>query len=307
MTVLYNVIKGGEQMKTNDVLKTGIDRNFLRKCVEEGIIVPLMNDSDTIIHKEYIPKEYSQEDVEAVWNAYLYRKMGLSYDQIKTLRQGGEISLRSSLDNLIKKYVDEIEELKALVEFMRLAKIIGFIPDPPTEFMGSKKFSGYLSDFMNYIDGDCKIRASMPVIEFFSEVDNFEEISEEELSKQASAAYSIYPHWTEDDVTSYAEAFIALSEKTDEDPANEDVQSIIGDIFTYQKKLKQDPSMTKWSFAIGILEMSVYDSDLSVFYKKMLGEETFKYFISALIEFLKINEPEKVKERFGEYEVESNE
>lgn len=286
-------------MKTSDVLKTGIDRNFLRKCIDEGIITPHKQDSDTIIHKQYIPQEYSQEDVETVWNAYLYRKLGLSYDQIKKLKEGQEISLRSSLNSLIKKYEAEIEELQALVKFMRYVKAIGFVPNPPKEMMGSSKFKDYLSDFINYFDREGKIQKSISVIEFFSDVEDFDKLDEADISTQASIVSSIYPHFTDEDNRKYAEAFSKLYDNINEDPASEQVQTIICDLYSYHKKLTQDPSITPWSFAINLLTAFAYDSDISFVYKKMLGEELCNYFISSLIEFLKIQEPEKVKELFG--------
>ena len=95
-------------MRTNDIIKTGINRNFLRECEVRHLIEPNRIDSDWIVNKDYTPREYSQEDVEIVWNAYLCRKMGLSYDQIKALNRGEEISIRESLNNIINKYEKQI-------------------------------------------------------------------------------------------------------------------------------------------------------------------------------------------------------
>lgn len=294
-------------MKTKDVIKTGIDRNFLRKCIEQGIIKPRKHYSSSIIHYQYFPREYTQEDVEAVWNAYLYRKMGLSYGQIKELRQGNEINLRLSLNNLIKKYEDEIEELQALILFMKYVKTLGFIPDHPQELMGSQKFKDYLLDFMNYIDEKGVIKKSIPVISFFAEADNIENLNESDLSKLNSIVSSILPHFSEDDRNNYSEAFIRLSQKAHEPPAGEEVQGIINDIYVYQKRIAQNPDMTAWSFAMSFLNVFVYNSDITAFYKKTFGEEIFDFFISALVEFLKINEPKKVEELLEKHRGNNNE
>lgn len=53
-------------MRTIDVINSGIDRHFLRKCINKHIINPIRKDNEWIINKAYIPQEYSEKDVETV-------------------------------------------------------------------------------------------------------------------------------------------------------------------------------------------------------------------------------------------------
>ena len=54
-------------MKTKDILSTGVDRNFLRKCIDKEIIHPVQHDNKWIVNKSYIPYIYSQKDLEDLW------------------------------------------------------------------------------------------------------------------------------------------------------------------------------------------------------------------------------------------------
>ena len=45
-------------MRTIDVTKLGIDRNFLRQCENQKLIQPKKIPSEWIVHEEYTPKEY---------------------------------------------------------------------------------------------------------------------------------------------------------------------------------------------------------------------------------------------------------
>ena len=93
-------------MRTLDLVKLGIDRNFLRKCERQGIINPLRVDNEWIINKEYIPKEYSREDIIKVWDTMLYRKMGLSYSQIKEFTRTRYEDIKK-IDDYIKENTNE--------------------------------------------------------------------------------------------------------------------------------------------------------------------------------------------------------
>ena len=130
-------------MKTKDLEKIGIDRNFLRQCEKQGIVKPNRKESDWIIHEEYKAREYSQKDIETVWDAQLYRKMGLSYSQIKSIMDGENIPLRDDLNNTIQRYEEEIKELETLIRFAKYVKGIGFLPTMPQEEVGGDSFSSY--------------------------------------------------------------------------------------------------------------------------------------------------------------------
>ena len=282
-------------MRTIDVIKLGIDRNFLRQCERQSLISPKKTRSEWIVHDEYMPREYTQEDIEIVWDAYLYRKMGLSYSRINQLLQGEEISVRDSLADLINKYEEQIEELKALTEFMRYVKGIGFLPSPPETLMGSKNFKEYLLDFMKYLDEDKKIKKVIDVAEIFNSTSDLENINDERLEEIELARKEIAPNVTDDISDGLALAILELQDNIGLEPNSKDVQDIIHRIYHYQKLLVNNQDLSAWDFASSYIFMLSCDSDISRMYKKIINEEAFEFFKSALIHFLIIEEPEKIK------------
>ena len=282
-------------MKTQYITNSGIDRNFLRECERQGLISPKRNDNEWIVNKNYKPREYSQEDLEIVWNAYLCRKMGLSYAQIKDLTQGEEISVRNSLNELIRKYEQQIEELQALIEFMKYVKGIGFVPTPPNVLMGSTNFTNYLTDFIQYLDEDKKLKKVLGLMEYISEVDDIQNPPTEDLDRIEVLSHGLMSEFNEEDSEAYSSAILKLKDLAHLNPSCDEVQNVIHRIFYYQKRLNHNENLTAGDFASGFVFLFSYDSDMSVAYKKILGEKAFDFFNKALLEFLVIQEPNKIK------------
>ena len=282
-------------MKTQEITNSGIDRNFLRECERQGLISPKRNDSEWIVNKSYRPREYSQEEIEIVWNAYLCRKMGLSYAQIKDLTLGKEISVRTSLNELIRKYEQQIEELQALIEFMKYVKGLGLVPTPPDELIGSTNFTNYLMDFIQYLDEDKKLKKGLGLMEYASEIDDIQNLTTEDLERIEMLSHGLISEISEEDIEAYSSAILKLKNMTHLTPSCDDVQNVIHEIFYYQKRLNHNESLTAWDFAFEYYDLLSSDSDMSVAYKKVLGEKAFDFFSKALLEFLVIQEPDKIK------------
>ena len=283
-------------MRTNDVIKLGIDRNFLRQCERQSLISPKKIRSEWIVHDEYMPREYSQDDIETVWSAYLYRRMGLSYSQInQLLKDEEEFGVRDSLANLISKYEEQIEELKVLTDFMRYVKGVGFLPSPPDTLMGSKNFKEFLLDFMKYLDEDKKIKRVLDVAEIFNNASDLENMNDENIEEIELAKNEIAPHVTEDISNGLALALLSLQDVAGQKPESKEVQEVIHKVYHYQKLLVNNEKLSAWEFATSYILVLSYDSDISRMYKKIISEEAFELFKDALIEFLIIEEPEKIK------------
>ena len=282
-------------MKTNEIIKTGIDRNFLRECERQKLISPNRIDSINIREKDYVPREYSQDDLEIVWNAYLYRKMGLSYNEIKQLNDGEEIRIRDSMTALIQKYENQIEELVLLIDFLKYVKGIGIIPSPPKSLMGSQSFKDYLSAFINQLDPDRKIKRYLSVAEYMAGMD-FESVEEDKLDEMISTNNELFTNITEEDQISVGLAFVKLKDMLHLPPKNQEIQDVIHEIFNYQKKLENNPNLTAWDFASKYIYGMSLDSDIKAMLINWLGEDTLKYFEKALLEFLIIEEPAKINE-----------
>ena len=290
-------------MRTQDVIKLGIDRNFLRQCEDKHhLINPKRDDGVWINDESYKPRDYSQEEIEIVWNALLCRKMGLSFEQIKKLINGEEIRIRDSLNELIEKYKRQIEELKVIIEFMQYVKGVGFIPNPPKSLMGSNSFIEYLTDYIKYLDPEGKMKQVINIAESISNMSDIETIGEDEIDNIELVSTNLAPHFSETDRDEYAATFMLLKDKTNLDPASKEIQNIIHKIFDYQKKLNNTSDLTAWNFAVGLIVMISNNSDLSETYKKLLGESTCDFFVDALIQFLIKEEPEKVESIYKQLE-----
>ena len=282
-------------MKTQDITKSGIDRNFLRACEDKKIISPKRTDSEWIVDKDYIPRDYSQEDVEKVWNAYLCRKMGLSYAQIKSLMQGEEISVRDTLNDLIKKYEKQIEELQALIEFMKYVKGIGFVPSPPNTLMGSTDFTNYLTDFIEYLDRDKKLKKILGFMECISEIDDIQNPPSEAIDQMETLLHDLPFNFTQEEFEAYSTTISKLNGVVNLSPSCDDVQSIMHEIYHCQKQLIHNDNLTVFDFVYGFYSMLSHDSDMSIAYKKCFGEQTADFFKQALLNFLMIQEPDMFK------------
>lgn len=283
-------------MKTQDITKAGIDRNFLRECERQGLISPKRNDNEWIINKNYTPRTYSQEEVEIVWNAYLCRKMGLSYAQIKDLTQGEKISVRDSLNELIQKYEQQIKELQVLIEFMKYVKGVGFVPFPPNVLMGSTDFNSYLTDFIEYLDKDKKLQKVLSSIEYISQVDDIQNIEDTEINRLEMLSHELVPELSEETKDEYLSAILELKDMIHLSPSCDEVQSIIHKIFCYCKIVSHDETITAWDFACGFVSIFSYDSDITAATNKVLGRKTVEFFMKAVLEFLVIQEPDKIKQ-----------
>lgn len=281
-------------MRTRDIVKSGIDRNFLRECERQALIKPERIEGEDIIYDNYKPREYSQKDLEVVWNAYLYRKMGLSYEQIKQLIEGEELRVRDSALALIQKYENQIEELNLLIEFLKYVKGVGIIPTPPNSLMGSNSFKEYLTDFIKYLDPERKLKTYLSAVEYMTEND-ISDIEDEKLEEFISAVREITPNVTDDDRNDLGAAFLKLSELMEMPADSPDVQNIIHDIYAYQKKVSYNKNLSPWDFASQYIFGLSLDSDMKVVMLNIMGEDLIDYFKKALVNFLIIEEPEKIK------------
>ena len=281
-------------MRTLDIVKSGIDRNFLRECERQKLINPTRFEGEDIVNENYKPREYSQKDLEVVWNAYLYRKIGLPYEQIKQLLDGKEISIRDSAIDLIQKYENQIEELQLLIDFLKYIKCVGVIPTPPESLMESKNFRDYLADFIKHLDPDKKLKAYLSVAEYMAETP-LSGIEEEKMDEIIATISESNPNVDDDDMSIAGEAYAKLSKLMDRPVKSPEVQEVIHILYNYQKKLANNPNLTVWDFASQYMFMLSLDSDIKRMFSNALSEKFLRFFEKALLEFLIIEEPEKIK------------
>ncbi len=282
-------------MRTRDIIKTGIDRNFLRQCIDKKIITPRKDDNQWI-NQNYIRHDFSQEDLEKVWNAYMCRQMGLSYENIISLQQGNNISLRSSLNELIQKYQNKIAELQTLIQFMKYIKGIGFIPSLPEISLGSESFTQYLKDFMTYLDEDETIIKMLDIIEPLSNIKKLNNLNDEYIDEFETKMSELNLPVSQTEQEEVGKLYLSLRELVGGDPAGDETQNIIYKIYCYEKKLNTNQQLTIWDFVKRYIFYLSFDSDISAIYKTILGEEGLDYYHTALIHFLIFQDPQKAKE-----------
>ncbi|MBQ2819320.1 MAG: MerR family transcriptional regulator [Clostridia bacterium] len=282
-------------MQTIDVVKTGIDRNFLRKCEDIGIISPHRVNNGWIRCEEKRRREYSQKDIETVWEAYLYKKMGLSYDQIVEILRGKNIPIRDQFNGMIQKYENQIEELRAIIDFIKYVKGVGYIPNRTDGILGSKNFKDYLVDLIEDLDKDRKLQRILDVTDSILSINDIDTLEKDHLYKIEKEVNEIIPDFTEEDREEYSLAFISLKDMLEVNPRAEETQRIISTIYSFQKKLC-GYDLTVLDFVNGFITIFEHDSDIREVYMRLLGEKTCNYLCKALIEFLIIQEPKLVSQ-----------
>ena len=109
-------------MQTKEVLDQGIERHFLRRCIRLGIISPPQTITKFTRNKTYEPYDFSQKDVEMVWNAYVAFKMKFTDQEMIQMATGESLPVRDSLEEHILKLQKEVEEMQAIIEFMKYVK-----------------------------------------------------------------------------------------------------------------------------------------------------------------------------------------
>lgn len=281
-------------MKTQDVTKTGIDRNFIRQCEKQGIITPSKNPSKWMRCEEYAAKEYTQSDVEKIWNAYLCRKIGLSYNQTKILLDGEDLPIRNSLNQKIEEYQKDIEEKLALIEFMKYVKGVGYIPSMPNELMGSENFKEYLIDFMNYFDSDKKIKSVLQVAEYIANSNSIDEIEEEKALEFKSMVMAVSPELTEELMNEFGKTILEIKESRHMKPGSQEVQALVKKFYKLHEFATNNDT-NAWEFFLHYYNLVEEDSDLSEMYIKTVGKETLEFLDDALIEFILVEDPGRLQ------------
>ena len=280
-------------MRTKDLENLGFDRNFIRQCIDKGIITPERVFSWNIIYADYAPQEYTQKDVELLWYTNLCRKMGFSYENIKTLINGGEVNLRQSLNYFIDKYTKEIEELKALIKFMKFVKCIGFIPSAPQKVLDVKGFSEFLETFTEDLNKENNMQLLSKVVEDVLNIEDMETVDEITVEKISQEAKMLLPTLSEDDGKCLAIEFEKISQNLELKPNHSIIQDSIAQIcLIYTTAL----DMSTWDFVTNYIEVMSYDSDYVLIIKKAFGDEFVSFLQDALVQYLIMKEPDKIKQ-----------
>lgn len=291
-------------MKTNDLVKMGMERHFLRQCEENNLITPIKTDGKYIINKNYKPREYTEKDVQTLWSIYLYKKIGLTYDEIKKLLNGEEICMRNSMNKLIVKYEKEIEELKLLVELMKIIKGIGIIPSPP-ESVKIISFVDYIKNFIKPITQNNSVMKAMDIMGYLSNLDlekeNIENLLQIKYDKDETLEQAIDNLKKVDFLISsekleeFSIILLSLKDKLQESPSSKNIQEIIDSLFNLYKDIINKKQLTRWEFLGYQFYLMDINSDLGVLNRKIFGNDVIEFYEEALIQYTIKHYPDRIE------------
>ena len=288
-------------MQTKEVLDQGIERHFLRRCIRLGIISPPQTITKFTRNKTYAPYDFSQKDVEMVWNAYVAFKMKFTDQEMIQMATGESLPVRDSLEEHILKLQKEVEEMQAIIEFMKYVKGLGVFPPAPSELIGGKSLAEYLYALINHLDKDRNLKSMIKMAEIVNSVPDIDQISDEDSEEIENISKSLV----------CSEEAIKLGDKYHTQlenilqvkhlgAASEEVQKQIKEYCTIGAEMNRlnypELNFGPFEHAIGLVVLIVPDSDIALMYRKMLGEENAEFLTEALFAFMEAEDPEKYKQ-----------
>lgn len=293
-------------MKTNDIVKMGIDRTFLRYCERNGFISPVKIRTEDMIDESKAYREYTQEELEKVWCVYLYTNMGLSKKQIATLLQGKDAGLHQDVTGLLKIKEKELFELQKTIEFLKLVKMIGTIPSPPSPFYVTS-YSDFISVYVDDIKQSPTHEKLFNAIEAISSGDGSAESllsalqmawgkdfeSDMDFAELEAEFQKLIPTYSLEKEKQIDEKIFELGNYLSQKPSNTHVQEIIEEIYLLSHEVYPDDCATRWDFAVTQLNALDEESDLGLACQKIWGVKLTKFYEEALIYYLVRCYPEK--------------
>ena len=286
-------------MKTKEVLSYGIDRNFLRQCEKKGLISPPRIDHEDIIDKDYMRREYTVNDVEVVWNAYLCREMGFTFEEIKMLNSGATLPVRKSIQKMIEDKEREIEELKAMIKYMKVIKAIGVMYPIPHNTNSSMSLADHINGSLEAADKNKMLSTAVDICELL-DIDEYNNEVDKKFDCiiERSEIYSSQKYQQLNDLLIEELGFIA--EQSDLQPNDDNVQSHVANMLKIQNQIDElcRNKTTVESSAIGLLLILVRDGDYKTFFINLFGEEFVTYLIEALRIYLDIDDIAKINSFF---------
>ena len=295
-------------MKTNDIVKLGIDRNFIRECERKGLITPTRTEGKMIVEEKYCPRDYSQTDLEIIWGTYLLRKMGVPFPKIKEWWNGEIIDIRYYINDSIEKYERQIEELQTTIDFMKYVRGLGGFPDPPKELNEVSNFKDFLTEYMKSIDFNEKKKEMLGYIHRELELSRipYEELTKEQRLELQKIKRNI-EHYTLDaelidssnyvlinEIELYAKLFselIAIKEQH-LDFSSESAREKIREIYNTFKKSMNKEQLKPFEFCWIMCCFCSKKNDLMEWMIETLGKENVEYFYKAAWEFARIEDSE---------------
>lgn len=298
-------------MKTNDIVKRGINRNFIRECERQGLISPTRAKGTMVIDENYFSREYSDSDLNIIWGSLLLRKMDVSFIDIKRWWNGEIVDIRRHINDSIEKYEHQIEELQTTIEFMKYVRGTGIFPDPPKELKEVSSFKKFLIEYMKSIDSNGNKKAMLGYIHRELELRKIpqEELTEEqrlEISKidknieryqedclkemLKDKSYIEFINNTTMFVTYFSE-LVAIKEQHLDFSSKEAQEKICEIYITFKKSINKE-ELKPFEFSYIMCCFCSERNDLTEWTVESIGKENVEYFCNATLEFARIEDLE---------------
>lgn len=295
-------------MQTNDIVKLGIDRNFIRECERQGIINPNRSDGKMIVDENYRRREYSQLEFETIWGSYMLRKIGFSFAEIKQWLNGKNINFRNRINSSIEKFEQQIEELKSMIDFMKYIRGMNTFPNVPTELNEVSNFNNFLQQHMRNIDPE---KTKLEVLEDIHRMLELSKIPSDQITlkqklelrglekKHEKLTYFFMKDKSNTSVIQYAkeaagyfELFGNLLLKNNKDITHSEIQNLIWEIYNKFKMIIDKPNLKPFEFAWIMCNFFSEDSDMMEYMINEMGRENVELFCNSALEFARIEDAE---------------
>ncbi len=110
--------------QTNEVSRlAGISKRTLQYYDDEGVLTAKRSKNNYRL--------YSQDDLEEIWEIMIYKEIGFDLNEIKQLLSMPDQSRHEQLQFLLKKYANQIQEIKEKMDFISLLMVNGMPQLPP--------------------------------------------------------------------------------------------------------------------------------------------------------------------------------
>lgn len=137
------IINGQEMMSPSDIEKElHIKRSTLREYEEKNLIKPSARTEYGTMKKLW----YDDATIFKLQEICMYRELGISLADIKTLFDDPNITRLGMLDDLIDKLEARKDELEKQIEFCKLAKVVG-----PTMMAPVSSLDGGIAKYINQL------------------------------------------------------------------------------------------------------------------------------------------------------------
>ena len=257
--------------------KLGISRKALRNFERVGLMPP---------NKEGKYRNYSEEDINRIWNIRLLQGMGYSLKEIVEIFAEEKFDLKSSLEKKIKELEGEKENIERYLGYAQAIKTTGIFPKCP-ENMGMVTFEEFHEKALRRwnVNASAELKRCQTLSDFLL-IESENESDHVEIEKFLEFSEIMKKRLSNVDMFMANKAYpLEILKRKDRGTTDPEVQLLVKMI--YESRIEMLPEfnrMTKQQFAI--FESSLYQNgDIARIEKYILGKDECKFLSDAIAVF----------------------